>query len=185
VDPRRKNPGAVDGRNLGLHTLDGAHTLLTTPHEHDALHDVIGILVLPGDSESRQIADPYRRDIADRDGDAANRGHHGLADVIHGMNETDTAYDGRLWPDVDRLAAYIDVAAVEGLQDLAERKAVLQQAVLIDADFVGLGLAAPAGDVNDSRHRFEAPLQHPVLERLQVQRGISLGTCHAVTIDLA
>jgi hypothetical protein len=39
-----------------------------------------------------------------------------------------------------------------------------QQPVEVDGDFVGLGLAAPAGDVDDPRHRLEPSLEDPILD---------------------
>jgi hypothetical protein len=57
--------------------------------------------------------------------------------------------------------------------------------VLVDGNVVRLGLAAPAGHVDDARHRFEAPLQHPVLERLQIGNRIVGRPDHAIAKDFA
>src|SRR5262249_6967597 len=88
------------------------------------------------------------------------------------------------WADVDGLAADVDVTVVECLQNLTERQAILQQTMLVDTHFVGLGLASPARYVDDPRHRLETTFEHPVLERLQVHRRIALRPNDPITIDL-
>ena len=76
-----------------------------------------------------------------------------VADVVHRMDQSDAAHHGRLRADIDGLAADIDVAVAQRLQHLRQRQAVLPPAMLIDADLVGLGLAAPAGDIDHARAR--------------------------------
>ena len=84
------------------------------------------------------------------------------------MDQPDAAHDRGLRPEIDGLAADIDVAVVERLQHLRQGEAVGEQLVEIDGDLVGLCLAAPAGDIDDARHRLEAALENPVLDRLEV-----------------
>ena len=42
--------------DLGLDALDGRHALLAATHQHDALDDVV-VVVLAGDAEARLMAD--------------------------------------------------------------------------------------------------------------------------------
>ena len=48
-------PRAVDLLDLGLDALDGRQALRAAAHEHDALDDVV-VIVLPGDAEPRLVA---------------------------------------------------------------------------------------------------------------------------------
>ena len=57
-------------------------------------------------------------------------------------------------------------ALAAALQHLWQADAILHQRVEVYADLVSLRFAAPAGDVNDARNRFEAALKDPVLDRL-------------------
>ncbi len=59
----RQDTGAVDGIDLRLHTIDGWHALLTTAHQNDALNDVVRIRVLPGNTETRLVADLHSRNV--------------------------------------------------------------------------------------------------------------------------
>ena len=101
------------------------------------------------------------------------------------MDQADAAHHRRLRPEIDGLAADIDVAVVERLQHLRQGQAVVDQLVQVDGDVIGLGLAAPAGDVDHARHRLEAALQNPVLDRLQVGHRIAGRADDAVAVDLA
>ena len=99
-------------------------------------------------------------------------GDQRAADLVGRMNQADAAHHGGLRAEIHRLAADIDIGVAEGLQHLRHGQSVADQLALIDRDVVGLGLAAPAGDVDDAGHRLEAPLQHPILQRLQVRHRI-------------
>ena len=101
------------------------------------------------------------------------------------MDQADAAHDRRLRSDIDGLAADVDVAVAQCLQHLRQCDAVVLQAVLVDVDIVGAGLAAPAGHIDDTRYRLEAPLQHPVLESLEVGDRVAGRPDHPVAVDLA
>ena len=88
-------------------------------------------------------------------------------------------------PDIDGVAADIDVAVVQRLQQLRQRQPVGDQLVEIDLQLEGLGLAAPAGDVDDARHRAEAPLQHPVLQGLEIEHAVAGRPDQPVAVDFA
>ena len=84
----------------------------------------------------------------------------------------------RIWPtertiadcdaEIHRVGADIDVGVVQPVQHLLEGEPVGEQPVEVDGDVVGLGLAAPAGDVDHAGDRLEAALQDPVLDGLEV-----------------
>ena len=42
--------GRIDALDLALDPRDRGRALLAAPHQHDALHDVVGV-ILPGDAE--------------------------------------------------------------------------------------------------------------------------------------
>ena len=103
-------------------------------------------------------------DAADRHGDLA------LVDVV--------AADGR-------------VAVLNGVLELDQREAEFPQQVGIGLNFVAPDRPAPAADVDDSRHRAEFALQHPVLQGLQIVERVDLvtrrilGRVEHVAVDFA
>ncbi len=63
MNARRQDVGAVDVCDLCLNSADRGHALLAALHEHDALHDVV-VIVLACDAEARLMADGDGRDVA-------------------------------------------------------------------------------------------------------------------------
>ena len=129
------------------------------------------------DGDRGHVADEHRRALVVDD--------QGMADFVRGMNQADAAHHRRLSAEIDGLAADIDVGVAERREHLRHRQSVAHQLVLIDRDVVSLGLAAPTGHIDDSRHRLEAPLEHPVLERLEIGHRIVGRTDHPIAEDLA
>ena len=159
-------------------------TLLAAPHQHDALHDVV-VLVEAGDPEPRLLADRYMRDVADQNRIAARLRHHGVVQIVDRADQAYAAHHGGLRADIDGVAADIDVGIGDGLQHLRQRQPVGDQLVEVDLQFIGLGLAAPAGDVDHAGHGAEAALQYPVLQRLQVEHAVVRRPLQPVAIDFA
>src|SRR6267378_2671858 len=145
--PRRQDAGVVDRAHQRFDPRDGRRALLAAPHQHDALHDVV-VLIEAGDAEPRLLADSHRGDILDQHGIAAALRHHGAGEIVDRADQADAAHDSGLRADVDGIAADIDVGIADGLQQLRQRQAVGDQFVEIDLQFIGLGLAAPPGDVD-------------------------------------
>ena len=139
----------------------------------------------PGDAEPRLVAHRHRGHVGHQHRRAVGRGQHGAADVFHRADLADRAHDRRLRPDIHRVGADIDVGVVQPVQHLLQREAVGKQPVEVDGDVVGLGLAAPAGDVDHARHRLEAALQDPVLDGLEVEHRVARRPDHAIAEDLA
>ena len=84
------------------------------------------------------------------------------------MNQADAAHHRRLFAEVDGLAADIDIGIAERLSAPEESTGRSRSSLCWSMrDIVGLGLAAPAGDVDDAGYGLEATLQYPVLEGLQ------------------
>ena len=121
--PRRQYPGAVDLLDLGLDAADGGKALLPAAHQHDALDDVL-VVVLPDDAETWLIADGHGGDVFDIDRGAVVRRQHRIAQIVHRVDQPDTAHDRGLGTEIDGLAADIDVAVVEGLQHLRQGEAI-------------------------------------------------------------
>ena len=167
-----------------LDALDRRRTLLAAAHQHDALHDVV-VLIEAGDAEPRFLADGHGGDVLDQHRVAAALRHHGVGEIVDRADQADAAHHGGLRADIDGIAADIDVGVADGLQQLRQRQAVGDQLVEIDLQFVGLGLAAPAGDVDHAGHGAEAALQHPVLQRLQVEHAVVRRPDQPVTVDFA
>jgi hypothetical protein len=74
------------------------------------------------------------------------------------------------WP-IDGIAANIDVAVAQGLQNLRQREPIGDKLVAVDLNFEGFGLAAPTGDIDDPRHRAKPPRDH---QSCSVFRSITL-----------
>ena len=189
IDALDMNPGRQDGRAVDpfdqlLHPRDRRRALLAAPHQHDALDDIV-VLVLAGDAEPRLRADRHGGDVLDQDRRSVGRSDHGVGQRIDRPDQSDAAHHRRLLADIDGVAADIDVGVADGLQQLRQCQPVRDQLVEIDLQLVGLGLAAPAGDVDDAGHRAEAALQHPVLQRLEIEHRIIGRADQPVTIDLA
>ena len=167
-----------------LDARDGRRTLLAAAHQHDALHDVV-VLVEAGDAEPRLLADRDSGDVLDQHRIAAALRHHGVAEVVDRADQADAAHHGRLRADIDGVAADIDVGVADRLQHLRQRQPVGDQLVEIDLQLEGLGLAAPAGDVDHAGHGAEAALQHPVLQRLEIEHAVVRRADQPVAIDFA
>ncbi len=182
---RRQHARGIDLVDFGQHTGQRRQSLRAAAHQHDALHDVV-VVVLAGDAEARLVAHGH---VATSD---TNTGEPlGEASMVLLMSSIE-----RIWPtertivrlraNVHRVGADVDVGVVQPVEHLLQREVVGEQAVEIDGDVIGLGLAAPAGDVDHGPgHRLEAALQHPVLDRLQIGHGVAGRPDHAVAEDLA
>ena len=59
ADAGRQDAGAVDLLDLGQHAGQGRQGLRAAPHQHDALDDVV-VVVLAGDAEPRLVAHRHR-----------------------------------------------------------------------------------------------------------------------------
>ncbi len=186
LDPhaRRQDAGIVDRCHQLLDAQDRRRTLLAAAHQHDALHDIV-VLIEAGDAEPRFLADRDGRDVLDQNRIAAALRHHGVGEVVDRPDQPDAADHRRLRADVDGIAADIDVGIADGLQQLRQRQAVGDQLVEVDLQLVGLGLAAPAGDIDHARHGAEAALQNPVLQRLEVEHAVIRRSDQPVAVDFA
>src|SRR5260370_41380740 len=125
LDPHagRKNLQGIDFFHFGLNAPDGRQALLATAHQDDALDDVV-VIILASDTEPRLVADSHLGDIAHTNWIAIRRSQHRVADVVDRTNKTNTTNDGGLGTDVDRIAADIDVAVIQHLQDLRQAQPV-------------------------------------------------------------
>ena len=184
LDPhaRRQDAGIVDRCHELLDPQYRRRTLLAAAHQHDALHDVV-VLVETGDAEPWLLADGHGGDVLDQNGIAAALRHHGAGKIVDRADQADAAHHGGLRADVDGVATDIDVGIAHRQQQLRQRQAIGDQLVEIDLQLVGLGLAAPAGDIDHAGHGAEAALQHPVLQRLQVEHAVVRRPDQPVAVD--
>ena len=162
----------------------GRQGLRAAPHQHDALDDVV-VVVVAGDAQPRLVADRDGRHVGDQHRRAVAHRQHGVADVGHGADLADAADHRRLRAEIDRVGADIDVGAVQRVEHLLQRDAVGQELVEVDGDVEGLALAAPGRDVDHARHRLEPAQQDPVLDGLEVGHAVARRADHAVAEDLA
>jgi len=110
---------------------------------------------------------------------------HRIAQVIDRANKSDAADHGRLRSQVDGVAADVDVAVVQGLQELGQREPVGDELVEIDLQLESLRLAAPSDHVDDARYRSEPALEHPVLQCLEIEHAETRRTGELVAVDFA
>ena len=183
-DAWRQHAHAVDLVHLGQDAGQGGQRLRAAPHQDDALDDVV-VVVLAGDAEPRLIAYRHRRHVGHQYRGAVARRQQRVADIVHRPDLADAAHDGRLRPDVDGVGTDIDIAVVQPVEHLLQGESVGQQAIEIDIDVVGLGLATPAGHVDHAGHRLQAALQDPILDRLEIGHRVARRSDHPVTIDFA
>ena len=124
-------------------------------------------------------------DVANQNRIAARLRQHGVVQIVDRADQADAAHHGGLRADIDGVAADIDVGVGDGLQHLRQRQPVGDQLVEVDLQFIGLGLAAPAGDVDHAGHGAEAALQYPVLQRLEVEDAVVRRSLQPVAKDFA
>ena len=169
VHARRQDAGAVDASRPRRSTRRIVGTLCAPRRISTMPCTMSSSRIVAGDAESRLVADADLRDVRRRSTGAPPLAATTVcSSASMRADQADAAHHRRLRTDVDGLAADVDVALPIALQHLRDREAVADQPARVDRDLVGLGLAAPAGDVDDPRHRLEAPLEDPVLDGLQV-----------------
>src|ERR1019366_8851227 len=100
-------------------------------------------------------------------------------------NKTNTANDGELGTNVDRVAADIDVAVIQYLQDLRQRQPVRIKSVQVDIDVEGFALASPAGYVDDSRHGTKPAREYPFLKGFEIRDAVVRWARKPVAIDFS
>src|SRR3981081_1847242 len=180
----RWNAGRIDLIDLGLDTLDRWQTLLPASHQDNSLDNVV-FFVSPGNSEAGLVSDDNLCNVAEKYRRAICRRQHGIANVRHRANKPDAAHDGRLLADIDGIAAYIDVAVIQSLQNLWQRKAIGNELFAVDLDIKCLGLATPTGDVNDARHGAKPAGYYPILKSFQVHHAVARRSDQLVRRDSA
>ncbi len=100
-------------------------------------------------------SDPDLGHVADGDGDAPLGLEDDLRDVLDRADQPDAADDELLGVAVEDAAADVRVVVPDGLVDLADGQAVLEQPVRVDDDLVLLDVAAEGVDLADPRHGLE------------------------------
>ena len=170
--------------DLLLDALDRGRTLLAAAHQHDALDDIV-FRILAGDAEPRLMPHDDGRNIPHQHRVAVTLRQHRIVELLDRANEADTAHHGRLGAEIDDVAADIDVAVRQRLENLRKRQAIGDQLVEIDLQLERLGLAAPADDVDDARYRAEPPLQHPILQGLEVEHAVAGRADQLIAVDFA
>ena len=184
ADTGRQDAAAVHLVDFGFDALDGRYALRAAPHQHDALDDIID-LVVSRDTEARQVTDADVGDVADDDRSSLIVRYERAADLMCRMDQPHSTNHGRLLAEIDRLTTDIDVGIAECGQYLRHRQSITHQFALIDGNVIGLGLAAPPGHIDDAGHRLEAALEHPIFQRFQIRGRIVGRTHHSITIDFA
>jgi len=183
-DPHAAGQGRVDLLDLLPHALQHLERVLALAQQDHALDHVVAV-VLAHQPEPDPRAHDHGGQVADADGRASLHGHGHVADVPLVADEPEAAHDVHLGAVLDVGAARVAIPRREGVEHLLQRDAVGLQLQRVDEHLVLLGGAAEARDVDDAGHLAELPLDHPVLERLELQ-GRGAGRAHErVAEDLA
>ncbi len=164
--------------------FDGRHALFGAPHQHNALHNVVGV-VLAGNAQAWLETDLCGCDILHQDGIASDLRQHRIVEVVDRSDEADTAHDRGLGTEIDRIAANVDVAVIERLQHLWKRQAVSHELVEIHLQLEDFGFPAPSRHIDHSRHCPKAPLQDPVLQCLEIHDAVAGRPDKPIAIDFA
>ena len=117
-------------------------------------------------------------------GNAGMRGDDDVADVLERLHLAEAAHVVELAALRVEAAAGVGVVVGELLHDLRHGDAVRHEPVRIDLHLVLHRLAAEAGVVGDALDRAIAPLEHPVLEDLELLRRAVRALQH-VAVDQA
>src|SRR5207249_4637792 len=157
----------LDLRQRELQRGDDASGVLAAAHEDDPLHQVV-VVVAPEDAEPDGVADPDLADVPDADRRPLLRGDHDVLDVAQATEEPDAAHRQRVLALRDVAAAGVGVVGRHRVEHLLEGEVVAAQTGGIDVDLVLLGAAAPGDDVGDAGDLAELALEHPVLDRLEL-----------------
>ena len=155
-----------------LDALEDLKRLLAASHQDNPFHD-IAVPVAPGGAQPLggphfclgHIFEQHRR--------PARFCQHDVVEVCERADQAQAAHVGCLLSDIERARANIEVAVSKGREYLRQREVIGDQFVEIHLHVVFFGQSAPAHDVNDAGDRPEMPLQHPILQGLQVQEAIA------------
>ena len=180
LHPRRQHLGRLDVLDPLVDALQGRGRLAAVAHEHDALHDVV-VVVLADHAEAGGVADVDGGDVADADGDALLLDDDDILDVVDRVAEGHAAAEEADAADVERLLAHgealaadVGVGVGDGGGELLEGDRVAAEAERVDVDLVLLGDAAVAGHVDDAGDLLPLAFHDPVLGLLQLAEGVAL-----------
>src|SRR5262249_729766 len=175
---------AVDARDRLAHAryyLTGAFELL---HQHDAEHD-IGLVVAASDAEPRHVAGLDFCHIGKQHWQTALLVDHDFVDVVERSERADAAPLDRLLADRDCAAADIGIAGRNCGYDLRQRQSISAHAVEIDLGLIFLAPATERRHVGDPWHDAQFPLDHPVLQRLELDQVHIGRTLELIALDFA
>ena len=141
--------------------------VLPFPHHDDPLHHVV-LLHPPDLSETGQGRLVHVRQVLHQDGCAVDVLHHDVLDLLHVVDQADPPDDIRLRAPCDHVTSYVDIALGYGVIEFERRHPVVDQPVRIHAHLEGFHLSSETDDIRHSGNRPQFPLDHPVLESLQL-----------------
>ena len=157
--------------------------ILVFAHQHDACDDFV-LFVFAYNSLARHGTVADCGDIVDEQRRAVTLSHQDIADVVAGTEQTDAANQVLLFALFEETPAGIGVRPRERREDLLQRDVVSFEFVEIEVHLVLLDKSPPADHIRDPGHRLQLTLDHPVLGRAQVGRGVVVALEY-VPVDLA
>ena len=180
------------GRQTGLQLLDlvfdaqgDGERVFTVPHHDDAPGDLVAVLFVDAAAELRAELDGG--DVLDVDGDAVVFLDDDVLDVADALDPADAADEVFGVILLDDAAADGQVAAGDGVVQLAERDAPGAQGFGADVDLVFHRQTAEHGDVGDASRGIELRDDVELVERPEFGRIERLGSArlHGVVENLS
>ena len=174
---------ALDLADRLLDPADDVLRVLALEHDDHAGHD-LALAVARDRALPRLGADDDVGHVAQVDRRAVLGLEHDALDVRDVLEQADAAQVDLLPAAHDDAAAGVGVALLDGLDDVADGQAVLEQLLGRDQHLVLLDLAAEAVDLVDAGDGLEQRRDDPVLDRAQLHRALALAL-ERVLEDLA
>ena len=170
---------------LGFLFDAGEHVLglLAAKHQNHAFDHVV-IILKAELSQARGVADADVADILNAHGNAVIVAHDDVADVFGVLNQTEAAHIEKLTALRIKAATGVRVIGLQRCQDLRDGDVIAVDFGGIEQHLVLHGGAAETRIVGHAGDGFISPLDHPILEGLQLL-GAAVGALDHVAINQA
>ena len=170
-----RRQAGLDLADPGFHPVDDVQGVLPLAHDDDSRDD-LALAVQLRDTPADVGAQDHRPDVPDPHRRARLAGRQDdVLDVPHGADVA-PAPDIVLCPaELDEAAPHLTVAALQGIDDLADGDAVGLEAVGVNVDLVLLSEPPDGGHLGDTRNGLEVIPEVPVLQGAQVRETLPPG----------
>lgn len=165
---------------------------LFSPKHHDDASDGLLFAVLDGGALADSVAYPHVGHVPDEKRRPPRRRKGDRPDVLFVPDHADAPDDELFVHPVDDVAPNVEVVGGDGVVDILDRQAVLQEFTRAEDHLVLFDVAAERVDFVDSANGLEERRDQPVLESAEVHEvpdagflSVRLGPFQGVLVDLA